>query len=164
MLGNFSFGDYFKKEVINWTWEFLTDVLKLDKDRFCVTVFADDDEAFDVWHNDVGLPKERIHRLGEDKNYWPANAISQGPNGPCGPCSEVFYRVAPLEDMTSDPHLSPTERYLVDEILLMAETARPHFLDRPIARALALLCFAVSVLPNNTWSAILLMTTGRLNL
>ena len=115
MLGNFSFGDYFKKEVINWTWEFLTDVLKLDKDRFCVTVFADDDEAFDIWHNDVGLPKERIHRLGEDKNYWPANAISQGPNGPCGPCSEVFYRVAPLEEMTSDPNLSPTERYLVDD-------------------------------------------------
>ena len=115
MLGNFSFGDYFKKEVINWTWEFLTEVLKLDKDRFCVTVFADDNEAFDIWHNDIGLQRDRIHRLGEDKNYWPANAISQGPNGPCGPCSEVFYRVAPLEEMTSDPNLSPTERYLVDD-------------------------------------------------
>jgi alanyl-tRNA synthetase len=115
MLGNFSFGDYFKKEVIHWTWEFLTGVLKLDKERFCVTVFADDDEAFAIWHDEVGLPADRIHRLGEDKNYWPANAISQGPNGPCGPCSEVFYRVAPLEEMTTDPAISPTERYLVDD-------------------------------------------------
>ncbi|HLJ57989.1 MAG TPA: alanine--tRNA ligase, partial [Chthonomonadaceae bacterium] len=115
MLGNFSFGDYFKKEVIHWTWEFLTGVLGLDEERFCVTVFADDDEAFSIWHDEVGLPADRIHRLGEDKNYWPANAISQGPNGPCGPCSEVFFRVAPLEEMTTDPALSPTERYLVDD-------------------------------------------------
>jgi alanyl-tRNA synthetase len=115
MLGNFSFGDYFKREVIHWTWEFLTDVIGLDKERFCVTVFADDDEAYDIWRDEVGLPMDRIHRLGEDKNYWPANAISQGPNGPCGPCSEVFYRVAPLEEMTTDPALTPTERYLVDD-------------------------------------------------
>ncbi len=115
MLGNFSFGDYFKAEVIPWTWEFLTDVLGIDGERICVTVFEDDVEAYSVWHSVVGLPDERIHRLGADKNFWPANAIIEGPNGPCGPCSEIFYRVAPLEEMTSDPALTPTERYLVDD-------------------------------------------------
>ena len=115
MLGNFSFGDYFKSEVIPWTWEFLTQVVGLDPDRMCVTVYIDDDEAFHVWHDIIKLPADRIHRLGEDKNYWPAGAISQGPNGPCGPCSEIFYRVAPVEAMTSDPALSPAERYLIDD-------------------------------------------------
>ncbi len=115
MLGNFSFGDYFKAEVIPWTWEFITEWLKLDADRLCVTVYRDDDEAYDVWHNVVGLPADRIHRLGEDKNYWPANAVSQGPNGPCGPCTEIFYRVVPEEQMTSDPSLTPTQRYLADD-------------------------------------------------
>ncbi len=115
MLGNFSFGDYFKADVIPWTWEFLTSVVGLDADRFCVTVYVDDDEAYSIWRNVIGLPDDRIHRLGEDKNYWPANAISIGPNGPCGPCSEIFYRVAPLEEMTTDPALSPTDRYLLDD-------------------------------------------------
>lgn len=115
MLGNFSFGDYFKADVIPWTWEFITKVVGLDPERLCVTVFVDDEEAYRIWHEVVGLPDDRIHRLGEDKNYWPANAISAGPNGPCGPCSEIFYRVAPLEEMTSDPALTPTERYLVDD-------------------------------------------------
>ncbi len=115
MLGNFSFGDYFKAEVIPWTWEFLTVVVGLDPDRFCVTVYQDDDEAFEVWHKVIGLPEDRIHRLGESKNYWPANAISEGPDGPCGPCSEVFYRIAPLEQMTNDPSLTPTERYKIDD-------------------------------------------------
>ncbi len=115
MLGNFSFGDYFKAEVIPWTWEFLTQVVGLDADRFCVTVYVEDDEAYSLWHNVIGLPDDRIHRLGADKNFWPANAIIEGPNGPCGPCSEVFYRVAPLEEMTADPALTPTERYLVDD-------------------------------------------------
>ena len=114
MLGNFSFGDYFKADVIPWTWEFLTS-LGIDMERICVTVFEDDAEAYAVWHNLVGLPDERIHRLGADKNFWPANAIIEGPNGPCGPCSEIFYRVAPLEEMTTDPALTPTERYLVDD-------------------------------------------------
>ena len=115
MLGNFSFGDYFKAEVIPWTWEFLTKVVGLDPDRFCVTVYVEDDEAFKIWNEVIGLSSDRIHRLGADKNFWPADAILEGPNGPCGPCSEVFYRVAPLEEMTSDPALTPTERYLVDD-------------------------------------------------
>ena len=115
MLGNFSFGDYFKAEVIPWTWEFLTRVLKIDPERLCVTVYLDDDEAFDVWHKTVGLPDDRIHRLGEDKNYWPANAITDGPNGPCGPCSEIYYRMVPEKQMTTDPSLTATERFLVDD-------------------------------------------------
>jgi alanyl-tRNA synthetase len=115
MLGNFSFGDYFKAEVIPWTWEFLTEWLHIDPDRLCATVYRDDDEAFDIWNKVVGLPVDRIHRLGEDKNYWPANAISEGPNGPCGPCTEVFYRVASPEEMTTAPSLSPTERFKIDE-------------------------------------------------
>ncbi len=97
MLGNFSFGDYFKKEAIRWAWEFLTDPrwLGLDPDRLWVTVFEDDDEAYAIWRDVVGVPEERIQRFGEDENFWPANAISEGPNGPCGPCSEVFYDRGP---------------------------------------------------------------------
>ncbi|HZT44001.1 MAG TPA: alanine--tRNA ligase [Chthonomonadaceae bacterium] len=115
MLGNFSFGDYFKAEVIPWTWEFLTEWLKLNPERFCVTVYLDDDEAFTIWHRMVGIPEDRIHRLDEDKNYWPANAITEGPNGPCGPCTEIYYRVAPPEEMNSDPTLTPTERFKIDD-------------------------------------------------
>ena len=115
MLGNFSFGDYFKREVITWTWEFLKDWLQIDTDRLCVTVFEDDNEAFGIWRDEIGLPEDRIHRLAADKNFWPANAIEDGPNGPCGPCSEIFYRVAPLEEMTGDPNLTPTERYKIDD-------------------------------------------------
>lgn len=84
MLGNFSFGDYFKKEAIEFGWEFLTDVLKLPKEKLYVSVFETDDEAFDHWANDIGIPKERICRLGEEDNFW-----SMGPTGPCGPCSEI---------------------------------------------------------------------------
>ena len=97
MMGNFSFGDYFKKEAAQWAWEFLTspEWLGLDEKRLFVTVYHDDDEAFDVWVNEVGVPKEKISRWGEDENFWPANAVSEGPNGPCGPCSEIFYDRGP---------------------------------------------------------------------
>ncbi|MEM6430807.1 MAG: alanine--tRNA ligase, partial [Deinococcota bacterium] len=93
MMGNFSFGDYFKKEAASWAWEFLTspDWLGFDPDRLYVTIYNDDDEAFDVWTKHVGILAERISRWGEDENFWPANAVSEGPNGPCGPCSEIFY-------------------------------------------------------------------------
>ncbi len=85
MLGNFSFGDYFKKEAIEWAWELLTDVLKIEKDKLWVTVYLDDDEAADLWHNNVGIPKERIVRLGKEDNFWELEV------GPSGPCSEIYY-------------------------------------------------------------------------
>ncbi len=86
MLGNFSFGDYFKEGAINYAWEFLTEVLKLDKERLWVTIYLDDDEAFKIWNEQIGVPEERIVRLGEKDNFW-----SMGDTGPCGPCSEIIY-------------------------------------------------------------------------
>jgi alanyl-tRNA synthetase len=85
MLGNFSFGDYFKKDAIRYAWEFVTKELKLPKDRLYVTVFEKDDEAADIWHKQEGVPKDRIYRFGEKDNFW-----SMGDTGPCGPCSEIF--------------------------------------------------------------------------
>ncbi len=93
MLGNFSFGDYFKREAINWAWEFLTDKkwLGLPADKLTVTVYLDDDEAAGIWQKDIGLSVDRIERMGEDDNFWPAGAPTQGPDGVCGPCSEIFF-------------------------------------------------------------------------
>ena len=93
MLGNFSFGDYFKREAAAWAWEFLTsdEWLGLEPERLYVTVFLDDDEAYDIWLNEVGIPPERLSRFGEGENFWPANAIKDERSGPCGPCSEIFY-------------------------------------------------------------------------
>ncbi|QEM69449.1 alanine--tRNA ligase [Geobacter sp. FeAm09] len=90
MLGNFSFGDYFKKEAIAFAWEFLTRDLGLDKNRLYVSVYNDDDEAADIWHLQEGVPRERIFRFGEKDNFW-----SMGDTGPCGPCSEIFYDQGP---------------------------------------------------------------------
>ena len=95
MLGNFSFGDYFKKETIPWEWEFFTSQLGWDASRFVVTVFDEDQEAFQIWRDLVGLPAERIYRFGEKENFWPASAPSEGPNGPCGPCSELYWDQSP---------------------------------------------------------------------
>jgi alanyl-tRNA synthetase len=93
MLGNFSFGDYFKRDAINWAWEFLTDKkwLAIDPSRLTVTVYKDDDEAAGIWAKDVGLKVDRIERCDEDENFWPASAPSQGPDGVCGPCSEIYF-------------------------------------------------------------------------
>jgi len=91
MLGDFSFGDYFKRESITWAWDFLTNVLKLPPERLQVSVFEDDDEAFDIWEKEIGLDPAIIHRFGEHDNFWPADCPSKGPNGLCGPCSEIFY-------------------------------------------------------------------------
>jgi alanyl-tRNA synthetase len=90
MLGNFSFGDYFKKEAIALAWEFLTEELKLDTERLYVTVYEDDDEAAEIWHTQEGVPRERIYRFGEADNFW-----SMGDTGPCGPCSEIFWDNGP---------------------------------------------------------------------
>lgn len=85
MLGNFSFGDYFKEEIIPWAWEFATQVMQLPEDRLWVTIYQDDDEAFEIWNKKVGVPAERIVRMGKEDNFW---EIGQGP---CGPCSEIYY-------------------------------------------------------------------------
>lgn len=93
MLGNFSFGDYFKKEAIHWAWDFLTGKkwLGLEADRLTVTVYKDDDEAFNIWNKEVGLPADRIRRDDEYENFWPAGSPTNGPDGVCGPCSEIYY-------------------------------------------------------------------------
>ena len=98
MLGNFSFGDYFKKEAIEWAWEFLTEELKISKERLRVTVHKTDEEAYAIWTQEIGLPKDRVYKEGDKSNYWPSNAPADGPNGPCGPCSEIYY------DMSEDPN------------------------------------------------------------
>ncbi len=91
MLGNFSFGDYFKRDAIHWAWELLLKVFKIPADRLTVTVYLDDDEAYGIWHDEIKLPASRITRMGEDDNFWPAGAPTHGPDGVCGPCSEIFY-------------------------------------------------------------------------
>ncbi len=85
MLGNFSFGDYFKHEAIAWSWEFLTEVVGLDAERLYPSVYLEDDEAFDIWNKEVGIPADRIFRFGKEDNFWEHGA------GPCGPCSEIYY-------------------------------------------------------------------------
>ena len=85
MLGNFSFGDYFKREAIHWSWEFLTEVVGLDPERLYPSVYLEDDEAFDIWNKEIGIAKDRIFRFGKEDNFWEHGA------GPCGPCSEIYY-------------------------------------------------------------------------
>lgn len=96
MLGNFSFGDYFKKDAIHFAWDFITKEMGLEKDRLYVSVFQDDDEAADIWHKQEGIPKERIYRFGEKDNFW-----RMGDTGPCGPCSEIFYDLG--DSIPGDP-------------------------------------------------------------
>ncbi len=99
MLGNFSFGDYFKREAIHWGWEFLTRTLAIPADRLTVTIYLDDDEAFGIWNKEIGLDPARITRMGEDDNFWPAGAPTHGPDGVCGPCSEIFYHGDGIEEV-----------------------------------------------------------------
>ena len=99
MMGNFSFGDYFKHDAIKFAWEFLTSAegLGLPKEKLLATVYAEDDEAYDIWMNDIGLPAERIIRIGDNKGakYASDNFWTMGDTGPCGPCSEIFYDHGP---------------------------------------------------------------------
>lgn len=95
MLGNFSFGDYFKPQAIAWAWEFLVDALGIAADRLWASVYKDDSRAYDIWRNNIKLPPQRIIKLGDKDNFWPADAVNQGPDGPCGPCSEIFYDQGP---------------------------------------------------------------------
>ena len=85
MLGNFSFGDYFKREAIHWSWEFLTEVVGLDPNRLYPSVYVDDQEAFDIWNKEMGIPADRIYKFGKEDNFW------EHGSGPCGPCSEIYY-------------------------------------------------------------------------
>lgn len=93
MLGNFSFGDYFKHEIIPWAWTFMTEVLGIDANRLWVSVFREDDEAYAIWRDVVGVPEARIFRCDEKDNFWGP----PGPTGPCGPCTEIYY------DLTQNP-------------------------------------------------------------
>lgn len=99
MMGNFSFGDYFKKDAIHFAWDFLTNELKIPKEKLYVTVFETDDEAADIWHQQEGVPRERIFRFGEKDNFW-----RMGDTGPCGPCTEIFYDHGPKAGRISDPY------------------------------------------------------------
>jgi alanyl-tRNA synthetase len=109
MLGNFSFGDYFKREAIKYAWEFLTEVLKLPTEKLWVTVYAEDEEAFDIWANEIGVPQERIVRIGDNKGtrYASDNFWAMGDTGPCGPCTEIFYDHGP--EVAGGPPGSPDE-------------------------------------------------------
>jgi alanyl-tRNA synthetase len=109
MLGNFSFGDYFKKDAIAYAWELLTEVYKLPKDKLWVTVYADDDEAYEIWNRQVGVPAERIVRIGDNKGapYASDNFWMMGDTGPCGPCTEIFYDHG--AEIPGGPPGSPTE-------------------------------------------------------
>ncbi len=107
MLGNFSFGDYFKKEAIVWAWEFLTQHLGLGHDKLWASVYEEDGEAYNIWLEDIRLPKERIIKLGQKDNFWPSEAKDKGPNGPCGPCSEIYYDYGKLATC-SNPDCSPS--------------------------------------------------------
>ena len=102
MLGNFSFGDYFKKEAIEWSWEYITKVLKLDPERLYVSVFTTDDEAYKIWNKHIGVPAERIVRLGEEDNWWAA-----GPIGSCGPCSEIYYDTLRMGENNEEINCKP---------------------------------------------------------
>ncbi|HXV28498.1 MAG TPA: alanine--tRNA ligase [bacterium] len=98
MLGNFSFGDYFKEEAILWAWEFLTEKLRIPKERLRVSVHESDEEAYGIWRDRIKIREDWIYKLGDDTNFWPANAPKDGPNGPCGPCSEIYF------DQGEDPN------------------------------------------------------------
>ena len=102
MLGNFSFGDYFKREAIEFAWELLIDGFGLPADKLWVTVFQDDDEAAKIWRNNIGVPEDRISRCGEKDNFW-----MMGDTGPCGPCSEIFFDHGP--EIAGGPPGSPDE-------------------------------------------------------
>ena len=109
MLGNWSFGDYFKRESLNWGWELLTEVYKLPADKLTATVYKDDDEAYDIWTKEIGLPPERVIRIGDNKGkkYASDNFWMMADTGPCGPCSEIFYDHGP--DIPGGPPGSPGE-------------------------------------------------------
>ena len=107
MLGNFSFGDYFKEDAIKWAWEFFTEVIEFPEEKLWVSIFKDDDESYDIWHNLIGLPEKRIVRLGEEDNFWKV-----GPTGPCGPCSEIYIDLGEEKASKEGGGVGVDDRYL----------------------------------------------------
>lgn len=107
MLGNFSFGDYFKEDAIKWAWEFFTEVIGFPEEKLWISIFKDDDESYDIWHNLIGLPEKRIIRLGEEDNFWKV-----GPTGPCGPCSEIYIDLGEEKASKGGGGVGVDERYL----------------------------------------------------
>ncbi|MGB2783645.1 MAG: alanine--tRNA ligase [Atribacterota bacterium] len=107
MLGNFSFGDYFKEGAIKWAWEFFTEVIGFPEEKLWVSIFKEDDESYDIWHNIIGLPEKRIARLGEKDNFWKV-----GPTGPCGPCSEIYIDLGEEKESKEGGGVGVNERYL----------------------------------------------------
>ena len=107
MLGNFSFGDYFKKDAIKWAWEFFTEIIGFSEEKLWVSVYKDDDESYDIWHNLIGLPEKKIIRLGEEDNFWKV-----GPTGPCGPCSEIYIDLGEEKATKGGGGVGVDDRYL----------------------------------------------------
>ncbi|MDD4956182.1 MAG: alanine--tRNA ligase [Candidatus Omnitrophica bacterium] len=108
MLGNFSFGDYFKRDAIRWAWDFMTKEMNIPEERLWVSVYRDDNESYDIWINEVGVPAGRVVKMGAKDNFWPSDAPTKGPNGPCGPCSEIFYDWGPDQVRCGDPSCDPS--------------------------------------------------------
>ncbi|RUO28869.1 alanine--tRNA ligase [Aliidiomarina sedimenti] len=131
MLGNFSFGDYFKREAIQYSWQFLTGQLGLPAEKLWVTVFETDDEAYDIWAKEIGVPEDRISRIGEKDNFW-----SMGDTGPCGPCSEIFYDHG--ADVWGGPPGTPEEdgdRYIeIWNLVFMQYNRQPDGTMEPLAK------------------------------
>jgi alanyl-tRNA synthetase len=101
MLGNFSFGDYFKEQAIEWGWEFLTKTLNIKPELLWVSIYINDDESYSIWNKNIAVPSFKIVRLGDKENFWPSNAIKDGPDGPCGPCSEIYFDQGPERGCSS---------------------------------------------------------------
>ncbi|HEX3135382.1 MAG TPA: alanine--tRNA ligase-related protein, partial [Planctomycetota bacterium] len=127
MLGNFSFNDYFKREAIVWAWEFLTERLGLDKARLSISVHTIDDEAYRIWRDEVGIPPKRIFKISDNDNFWPANAPKEGPEGPGGCCSEIFWDHRTNND-PNDNLTSSTGRFVEIWNLVFPEfnVRKPH--------------------------------------
>ena len=119
MLGNFSFGDYFKKEACAWAWELSVKELGIDKERIWVSVFETDEEAFAIWRDEVGVPEARILRMGAEDNFWAA-----GPTGPCGPCSELYYDFKPELGVEGVKDLNDDSRFVEFYNLVFMELSR----------------------------------------
>lgn len=131
MMGNFSFGDYFKKEAIHFAWDFLAKEMSLPTEKLHATVYKTDDEAYDIWHKEIGIPVERMHRLGEKENFW-----QMGDTGPCGPCTEIHIDRGPQFGCTDEKSCGPAcdcDRFLeIWNLVFMQYDRQPDGSDKPL--------------------------------